>query len=176
MSSIKELTGGTGDVNPQYLSINIAQTAADSTTAVTFPLPLPRFQPTKNRSIVLEVLRVTFLLRTANWVFVNNARIFCNVSTSNTAFGVDDHQTFATFTQTYQQTLLAANVNYIWNGPKEVDTTDGAGHGLLVATNAITVALGSVLTSDTNVVDLKLWYRYKEVGLTEYIGIVAQQS
>lgn len=175
MSSVKELTGGTGDVNPQYLTAQVAQTGADVTTAVTFPLPVPRFSPKTGRSIVLEVLRVSFDLRTANWTFVNNARVTATISSSNTAFDVDDHQTFASWSQAFQQTI-SADCCYIWNSPHFTDCTDGAGHGLLIATNAITLAVSSVLTNDTNIVDYKIWYRYKEVGLQEYIGIVGQQN
>jgi hypothetical protein len=56
------------------------------------------------------------------------------------------------------------------------ELTDGAGHGLLLATDTIYLAMYSAnkVTADNYVV--KLAYRWKEVSLVEYIGIVQSQQ
>lgn len=64
------------------------------------------------------------------------------------------------------------------------DVTDGAGHGILVATDNIFVAcnftVASVFstTADTasGAASCNILYRFKEVALAEYIGIVQSQQ
>lgn len=56
------------------------------------------------------------------------------------------------------------------------DFSDGAGHGLLIATDSIFAALNSTATTLTNIADCRLLYRFKEVPLAEYIGIVQSQQ
>lgn len=56
------------------------------------------------------------------------------------------------------------------------DFSDGAGHGYLVAVDSLFVTLASALTGLTNTADLRLLYRFKEVPLAEYIGIVQSQT
>lgn len=63
-----------------------------------------------------------------------------------------------------------------WNRVFRKDLTDGAGHGYLVATDSIFARLSSTLTGLTNTADVRLLYRFKEVPLAEYIGIVQSQS
>lgn len=54
--------------------------------------------------------------------------------------------------------------------------TDGAGHGYLVATDYIFAQVGSQNTNAAQFVDIKILYRWKNVGLQEYIGIVQGQQ
>jgi len=60
-----------------------------------------------------------------------------------------------------------------------VDLTDGAGHGLLVATD--TIFIGTIQTSAAvpitgGSVAWRIMYRWKNVTLQEYIGIVQSQQ
>jgi len=54
--------------------------------------------------------------------------------------------------------------------------SDSAGHGVLIATDNIYVQIKSQNTVSTNDVRLKIFYRWKNVGLQEYIGIVQSQQ
>lgn len=57
------------------------------------------------------------------------------------------------------------------------DLTDGAGHGVLVATDAIYLQIfttGVANTSETG--RFRMLYRFKNVSLAEYIGIVQSQQ
>jgi hypothetical protein len=56
------------------------------------------------------------------------------------------------------------------------DLTDGAGHGFLVATDQIYAQIASTNTGAAQSCDVKIMYRWKNVGLQEYIGIVQGQS
>ena len=175
MSSIKELTGGTGDVNPQYLSAVVTQSAADAKTGVQFILPVPRTSQKPSRTIVVEILKVEFMVDQFDWVFAQNARIYLTASTSSTQFDPDDAQTFAAAAYYLNLTVAAGGI-INWKGPIVIDTTDGAGHGFLVAVQAITLGIDSFFTVNVNTAFIKLWYRYKEVALSDFLGIVTTQS
>lgn len=65
------------------------------------------------------------------------------------------------------------------------DLTDGAGHGVLVATDnifltlqtaATVVGASATITAATGFGECAILYRFKEVGLAEYIGIVQSQQ
>jgi hypothetical protein len=57
-----------------------------------------------------------------------------------------------------------------------LDLTDNAGHGILIATDSIYGQVNSANTATTNTVYFKLLYRFKEVNLIEYVGIVQSQQ
>lgn len=54
------LSGGTGDVNPQWIGAIVIQSAANIFTEVELPLPVPRsgLSVGENRGIVIEVLKI----------------------------------------------------------------------------------------------------------------------
>jgi hypothetical protein len=57
-----------------------------------------------------------------------------------------------------------------------LDLTDGAGHGLLIATDNIFMTVYSSNTGNANEVGCKILYRWKNVSVEEYIGIVQSQT
>jgi len=157
------LTGGTKDVNPQILKKSFAMTS-DTNLSVEVPLPVQRLN-NKNRSMVMEILRV-------GWTFD------ANDGATHTHLGI------ATQAAPSGTTAFKGNEGYIiqfhkrYNkivGPDQVqnwfDLTDGQGHGVLVATDKIyLIANGGA--SNTKEVLCEILYRWKNVSLQEYIGIV----
>jgi len=59
MASRRALTGGTGDVNPQWMSIYAKQTGQDETTTLAFAIPIQRL-PGGRGAQVMEVLWVDY--------------------------------------------------------------------------------------------------------------------
>lgn len=58
-----------------------------------------------------------------------------------------------------------------------IDLTDGAGHGILIATDQIYIACSeSGYSASPNTLSYKIMYRLKTVGLTEYVGMVQSQQ
>jgi len=172
MSSIKELTGGTGDVNPQLLNVSIRQSANDITTQIEQPIPFPRTSSRKGRSIVMEVLWAEFTIDDVGSGAAT--QITATLSTSTAAITITDPRTFAF----YDRDLLfgtAIGFQSI-NRNKRFKLNDGAGHGFLVATDSVFLTILSTGTARQNLVNLKLFYRLKEVSLEEYLGIVSSQQ
>lgn len=73
-------------------------------------------------------------------------------------------------------TPISSTFLYSEQDPIVHDLTDGAGHGLLVATDQIYLTLGTFAFQNETYVKCKIMYRYKSVTLTEYIGIVQSQQ
>jgi len=60
MSSSKELTGGSGDVNPNLWTVVVLQTAIDATTRLTLPVPVIKQCGScpKGKAYAFELLRI----------------------------------------------------------------------------------------------------------------------
>lgn len=168
-----QLTGGTKDVNPQQFRMTLA-TAADTVFVQQgFVTPIVRLPGSAARVTIMEVLKVMF---TIDQVMDTNDEGFrMAITTSepasmgrysqgNTLFKFDQQITFTTSGQSYHPKSWIA------------DLSDGAGHGLLVATDTIFLGVQCISTGSIVTTDVALLYRFKSVSLPEYIGIVQSQQ
>lgn len=174
MASAKELTGGSGDVNPQILNIVVTQTGADVTTTGETALPVPRgFSPKKGKALVFEILRVVYSV--ANLVTPGGqVAVGATLSTTSAAVAESDPEVFSIFSL---DGLYATAVGFSYFNRIATDNlSDGAGHGFLVGTDNLFLTVSSGNTSAANKVVCKIFYRFKEVSLAEYIGIVQGQQ
>lgn len=174
------LSGGTGDVNPQQMTVRVTQSAADTFTSVSLPNPVPRYPGANNRAVVLEVLRVDFYNENTFYI-AGNANIFAALSTRQlpaAATGATAFEEPSTFAFYNERTLFAtaAGFTVLRDNIQTVNLTDEAGHGHLVATDNIQFACGSTSTGIVNTISAKITYRMKEIGLAEYVGIVQSQQ
>ena len=176
------LTGGSGDVNPQYLNSLVTQTGADTFTQVTIPVPVPRFSQRGERATVMEVLQVTwnhspftsaaagFTVEAIRAALTTKSFAAAPVLSEGTCFWMQEDVLYGAFT--------AAGSAFAVD-PDKISTDqldDGAGHGILVATDNIYLSLASAATAQANTAWIKILYRFKEVSLSEYIGIVQSQQ
>lgn len=167
------LTGGTGDVNPQWLKIRLAETVADTTISVQQTIPVQRLQDRSGKSQVMEILRVYFMFE--NLPEVDSAQ---NIVLTTKNFGttnvVLNDPSIIAFSN--NGVRLTTSGQYYAQQPYMIDVTDGAGHGLLVATDSIFMQVNSATTGATVTCNAHILYRWKNVSLAEYIGIVQSQS
>lgn len=198
------LTGGTKDVNPQLFKsagipltvLAAASSSAIASNGITFPLPIGSFQQTASgRAVVMEVLRGQLngffghSISTTGATLIRIRRglytgvISSGLYTSVLDTGMSHPQAVAWDEKFYS---IRRNDPFAENDVHVVDfdLTDGAGHGLLVASSQMTFVtdcyvdnLATVQTgiqnSNFNAVML---YRFKEVPLSEYIGIQQSQQ
>lgn len=168
------LTGGTKDINPQFLTFTAAQSAADTTTTTQVPMPIQRL-PQGNRSQVMEVLKVMFwnstVVETDNSVQVYLSTTNFQTTAPSAQFG--DAYVFAAWNRLLG---ITTSGQFIRDEPVVVDLTDGVGHGILIATDFIFATVASTGTSAAQTIRCKILYRMKNVGLQEYVGILASQS
>lgn len=166
------LTGGTGDVNPQWYKFSCTQSAADTTTTTAIPLPVPKL-PSSKKPTVVEVLKVYW----DNQVNVETDNfIQAILSTKNYGTTVPSITDGGIIDQIYQAIKITTSGQIISIAPVIHDLTDGAGHGMLVATDNIYLQVNSAATSQAIPVVCWILYRMKEITLAEYIGIVQSQQ
>lgn len=178
-----QLTGGSGDVNPQVLTISVAQSAANTGTAIAINLPIPRYPTTQNKNLVIEALGVQYfhLNREVTALPATSVGDCITLTTRPNAPGtiqeqLSDPRTISEFYvfNSHVGGVAAQDIelqSMAWD-----DLTDEAGHGILIATDVLYVALQSFNRGLPMLAVVKLLYRWKEVGLSEYIGIVQSQQ
>lgn len=190
------LTGGSRDVNPQILATPAVIVPATvglnvfSHASIPISLPISRLPARGTKATIIELLKVYFDLPslTDEWptgsttkrhtVLLSTSDFGQNVA-QNTSVGTT-HPSILAFGQLTARGAFTAGGSYAtsWTEPLVVDLTDGAGHGVLIATDTIYLT-GQTSNGSTAIAlhsSAKLLYRFKEVGLTEYIGIVQSQT
>lgn len=177
------LTGGTGDVNPQWMQFTVTQSGADTTTTQSQPIPIQRL-PDRGRAQVMEILKVA-ITHTSMPVSASAAENIDSISvyvstksqgTTGTSWA--EPTVFAAVLDSQSSAFTAAGT-YMSARPSMpfvLDLTDGAGHGYLVATDTVYAQITSGNTGATNSAIVRFLYRWKNVGLSEYIGIVQSQQ
>ena len=189
--TMQMLTGGTNDVNPQFMGAFTKQLVENTATFKEVMLPVTRI-PGAKRVTLIEALKlwvcfdeypymnllawpasrthyvglyfgkVTDILGFHNGK-VLMAKYYKNISAS---WQVPDPG---------EETMFGATIQEM---PWSFDFTDNQGHGILIATDCLTLAINStnLLESQKFGAQIKLLYRFKSVGLQEYIGIVQSQQ
>jgi len=188
------LTGGTGDVNPQLFRFPLIERSAgtaDQNAEVTVPTPLPGFNAVAaNKAVVMEVLRVFF---SAEYSFAVSAT---NVQLQTIAFLAGGAAPSGAYVRAawasprviavHQWRKDTRNSSSAVEGSSSsdstwsVDLTDGAGHGFLLAAPNVTLEwrldAGGGVTLNSSYYSCAFLYRFKEVALSEYIGILNSQN
>jgi len=172
MSTTLELTGGSRDTNPQFISGTITESANDTTTSLAVPLPIDRLRNKGDLIGVVEILKVYVAFRQTN-VFGSYRIIFSTKNFGTTATFFNDPTVFAMYA--VNDNSFSDISRHFFNLPFTLDVTDAAGHGVLVATDQFFVQLTSTTSGSTMQSDFKILYRYKDVSITEYVGIVQSQ-
>jgi hypothetical protein len=174
-----QLTGGSGDVNPQILTFTSTQSGVDATTVQQITLPIPRLPTREGYNLVMEILNIDYYHMTPNPVGNAQQATYIGLSTSSSpsataALAIQDPRVLDAWVK-YVQFGATPDVGYI-PVEQETDLTDNAGHGLIVATDTLFVHQISTGTGVANQYTLKIWYRWKVVSLIEYIGVVQSQQ
>jgi hypothetical protein len=179
----RSLTGGTGDVNPQILYFQGTQPLPDGIIVLTIPIPRVFQGGGSRRATIIEILKCWFWSDPSfnlNQAGAQTFTAFAQLATkAHTAITVGDPTIFADVrwaNSIYQPAVTQALARGARENPQTIDFTDGAGHGLLIATDNI-YFVGDTTGATNNVTfEVRILYRFKQVGLEEYIGIVQSQQ
>lgn len=176
------LTGGTHDVNPQWMNIPVTYTATNGGNVTSYVLP--KSPLTQNgRAQIIEILKMIFCLgpiatQSAGWS--KSMSVCTNNPGTSAEVALTDPKCLG---QAELTCVLNTNGQYIYSHRVMVDCTDGAGHGILVATDNLYVqdwcnvaATQGSATIGPLTSGVKILYRYKNVSVQEYIGIVQSQN
>lgn len=185
MATRRALTGGTGDVNPQWFTTN-AVAITTTYNDVATPIPIQRLA-TSGRAQVMEILKAYFF-PTVNTAQLNitagtnsSGRLYITTRSNGTTEPINQATGGIIVYKGVNIASIAASVSSDIEFISEImDLTDGAGHGLLVATDQIYIG-GINSAANTPFITSSTWacrllYRWKNVSLQEYIGIVQSQT
>lgn len=183
MSTSRALTGGTGDVRPQILSVQGTQATVNQETVLSFGVPVPRAEMSHGKAQVMEILKVDYSIN--NDEGEPSAQHYAIIGT--TAGGATTG-TACTLARLNSQLLNPNALSFCWdiiNDSVKSGTTvwpfqhrldDGAGHGVLVAVDRMNLTIGSLTGTAASVVTVKILYRMINVSVMEYIGLVQAQQ
>jgi hypothetical protein len=181
------LTGGTQDVNPQVWTIQVVQSSSDANAQLQLPTPVSVYQTTGSGTQVLEILRVTWdttgFAPSGSATTYNIIGYIATASLPGPQNKTDVEALVAnplviSYVQKNYYEVTAASYQ-IDTDPFQLDYTDGAGHGILVATRNIYLGIstnGGTATGKANYATARILYRLKNVDLADYVGIVASQT
>lgn len=183
MSSKRDLTGGTGDLNPQYMILYAQQTTANNYVIANFPIPINRFAQRRGKAMVMELLKVAYsanLATNLNVVGSQTCYWQSQISTKEQSSLDPSDGTVIDYVSDqitiYQPATPTAAVARWAQQPIVHDLTDGAGHGIIIATDRIYLWFNTVQFSNPVATWVRLYYRFKEVSLEEYVGMVQSQQ
>jgi len=168
------LTGGTKDVNPQTLGGKVTESAANTFTEVEISVPVLRVTVTPNRAQVIEVLKVEFqyLGELFNLLAEQCQMSLTTRSVSSTA-QMDNSNLLAMWSQGLAILTTGGGIMPLTH---MVDLTDGDGHGLIVANPSIFFSIKCTGLGAASTGRMRIIYRFKNVGLQEFIGLAIQQA
>ena len=176
------MTGGSGDVNPQLLTTqNINAPADGSVNEIQVALPVTRSGGcSKTKTTVFELLKIfvshPFLQGTppnTPTTYITNLDV---CTAPNTAALGPTSLVVGGSSVAYRIQNSGASWAVAVISEQGVDLTDGAGHGILIATDYVWIKVNTVNFTALSTFGCKLLYRLKEVGLTEYMGILQSQT
>ncbi len=174
------MTGGSGDVSPQLLTAAVTMTGANTFTETTIATPMSRIATRKGKAMVLELLKAYFDLPVKDNNYASGGE--SSIVTADLAVAPA-----ASLSLSSPLILIAVNKEYrgaftaagtyssVQIEPVIVDFTDGAGHGILVGTDQIFFGMTTSNFAGAASGTCRILYRFKEVSVEEYIGIVQSQ-
>lgn len=179
-----DLTGGTRDVNPQYMGGLVTLSAANTATTVQLAIPISRVpQPGQTNATIVEVLKVFMEFPSidadaAAATARNSSLAFSTTSFGATQVQFDESRVFAWGQRQLRNAFTAAGTGVLEDStdPFVYDCTDGAGHGILIATDNVFIQGITFGQTGASTFRFKILYRFKNVALVEYIGIVQSQQ
>lgn len=179
------VTGGTGDIKPQILTLSsgVATLVSDYVVRQN-SLPVPRFGSSKTKATIMEILSVDWYLNLediqdathTNFGYLTTNTQRTNQETVTTTTMREDAENSRTFAMAVIHRGFVTSGMSIIAFPISIDMTDSNGNGLLIATDQLFVVGGNINGTVGGSYIAKIKYRLVMVGITEYVGIVQSQQ
>jgi hypothetical protein len=174
---------GRRDQYPQTFLVDLTQPSVDGAILATVNLPVPRI-PTANKATILEISAIEYYFPI--WVpsitTGQTSHLMVIVSTDERTIDMTDpvpyisngHTIDAVDLHIHPGTAAAPLSSAIFPLRHELETKDG--HGVLVATDRLFISLDTINFPTATKAVVKVYYRYVEVSVQEYVGIIQSQS
>lgn len=170
------------DVYPQTISWNISEGAADAFVTTQVVTPISRLPKRGNKITVMELLYLDVFLTTGGSATTplqydaTNDSVVWQMSTGVSPSAFLFFGSGNVLAQ-YGATLIVTTSGMIkFEYPNRYNFCGPDGKGILLATDAFNFNLDSNGTGFTVRADCKLCYRFVDVSIEEYVGIVQSQQ
>jgi len=160
-------------VNPQTLGLIVVESAANTFTQAEVGIPVLRTGISATRAQVIEALWVEWQVPAGSQAAADGVDMQLTTSSQAALVTLNDPDILARYSDVVAFTTSGATRTQLI---VKQDLTDGAGHGLIVATNAIFIGVIGSSQSGALTARCRLAYRFKNVSLQEFIGLSIQQS
>ncbi len=177
-------TGGTGDLKPQIITATspIPSGANDFSTV---EISVPRIiLGQEDRATIMEVLKVWFYVGMRDFAdstatvgaYLTTVALRQTSDTASISEILGDLAAPFVFATVMKQRALTTSGAWPVDNPVTIDMTDSNGNGYLVATDRMFMTSFDVSGTAAQEATVKILYRMVNVGITEYVGIVASQN
>lgn len=177
------LTGGTGDVNPQFLTFSLSQATLNAQVFAPVTLPVNPVQGAggANKATVVELLYIVWAFSPWGASSGSKTRHIGIATNASTAAIVPPNYSDpgTLFVKRQSMYFVAGSAEGSIEDSGHQSLTDDAGHGILVGTPSIFASFlnqGNAALDPLLSMSMKIAYRFKTVSLQEYIGIVQSQQ
>ncbi len=166
------------DVFPNFLTGTLTQSAADAFTTVLVNTPIPRIQTTRSgqRATVMELLWVEVLFSNIKLEAANTALaiVFTIGTTPVAVLPFNNPRVFTEIRlDGHVLTAGASGIGTMFTRqPWVYNMQSMDGHGYLLAAESFHVSLFSATTAQANVAEWRMYYRFIDIPLSEFIGLV----
>jgi len=175
------LTGGTGDINPQFLHATLNESAPNTFTTAPWHLPTLKIGTSSTRAQTIELIKIFY---DTNFPDAQVAPGHGHISIALKWGGIPT--SFPTFDDPTvifhdicgcEAAIGGTGFSYAFPWMKNCfDLTDGAGHGLILFTDVLHMCIEGTAQTASKYVHLQLYFRFKNVGLTEFLTGLTMQA
>lgn len=174
---LDRLTGGSGDVNPQLLSGKVEMSVLNTQAVEEINMPIVRYISGGKGAKVIELLKGFCVMKDFEDTTAHmSIRCFLCTSQPEVTIHYDDPSVIMAWWIGVHHT--AGENMALPPQPLECNVTDQQGHGIIVGKDKLYLVVQSAGMTNANLSTayVKLLYRFKKVPMSEYIGIVQQQT
>lgn len=169
------------DLYPNFLSWSLATSAADTVTTSTIFTPIPRLQTRGNKAIVMELLELLVLVwQTPRTVLVSfDAQFdawYYALGTGKAPTAMPALSDGSVFSNGGRGCNFVTSGLAIQEFPYRYSLVNNDGRGYLLGTDSFYCLVDTNSIGATCTFDFKLMYRFVEVDLAEYVGLVQSQT
>jgi len=164
------------DNYPNYMTGTANQSSADTATNFQFSTPIPRLQTRGNKATVMELLWIDMKINcTLNAVGETFAASFYGGQATTSEVLISDPRAIGNIAFDATDVLTSGSYPTCKNNWRiDLQSTDG--YGFLFAGDIINVNVVSANTGASNRVDFRIYYRFVEIPITEFVGLVQSQQ
>lgn len=165
---------GRVDVFPNFLTGTIQQTGDDDFTTVLVNTPIPRIQTSRGgqRATVMELLWVELMFPQIDMKAAPAVSYIFQMVIGTVPVGIITFNNPRVIMMKRLDTHTVVEGGAITEQPLVYDMQSKDGHGYLLAAESFHVSIFTVLSGVTNTAEWRMYYRFIDIPLSEFIGLV----